>query len=149
MLDRRFVTVGNRIAAHSEANMTDLVQQLEQMRLRLHQQAQEESNLLAELGDSLRATDHQLLQDVRTVSAEHEARRATILGELQLLATRLNAFPVRGSGAPPLPTGARGMLSSAAPGDGQTGQANSDWEQRSATIREALNQHLAKRALAG
>jgi predicted component of type VI protein secretion system len=128
--------------------MTDLVQQLEQMRLRLHQQAEQESNLLAELGDAMRATDHQLLQDVRTVTADHEARRATILNELQLLASRLNAFPVRGQGAPSLPNATRGILANGVQANGQSLPADADWEQRSAIIREALHTHLAKRSLA-
>jgi len=127
--------------------MTDLVQQLEHMRVRMHQQAQQEAGLVAELGDALRASDHQLLQDVRTVAAEHEARRAAILGELQMLAARLNALPLRES-SPSLPNAPRGILSS--------GQSNAtpshrtaDWEQRSASIREALANHLQKRAVTG
>src|SRR5262249_44874675 len=130
-----------------EATMTDLVQQLEHMRMRMNQQAQHESNLVAELSDALRATDHQLLQDVRTLAAEHDARRATILCELQMLAARLNALPIRDAAAQSLPGGARGILSSGAAGDGQ-GHGPADWEQRSATIREALANHLQKRVLA-
>jgi hypothetical protein len=127
--------------------MTDLVQQLEHMRLRMNQLAQQEANLVAELGDALRASDHQLLQGVRTVTAEHEARRAAILGELQMLAARLNALPLR-EGGHSLANAPRGMLSS-----GQSNVAPSyrgaDWEQRSASIREALANHLQKRAVTG
>ena len=124
--------------------MTDLVQQLEQMRMRMNQQAQQESNLLAELSDALRSMDHQLLQDVRTLTAEHEARRETILCELQVLAARLNSFPGRGDAAPSLPNAGRGMLAS-----GANAPSELDWEQRSASIREALNNHVNYRALAG
>ena len=124
--------------------MTDLVQQLEHMRVRMHQQAQQEAGLVAELGDAMRASDHQLLQDVRTVAAEHEARRAAILGELQMLAARLNALPLRES-AHSLPNAPRGILS-----NGQSNPSRTaDWEQRSASIREALANHLQKRAVTG
>jgi hypothetical protein len=129
--------------------MTDLVQQLEHMRMRMNQQAQHESNLVSELSDALRATDHQLLQDVRTLAAEHEARRATILCELQMLAARLNALPLREQEAHALPNGPRGMLSSGMPSSGPPSHAAGDWEQRSANIRDALAKHLQKRALAG
>jgi hypothetical protein len=129
--------------------MTDLVQQLEHMRVRMNQQAQHESNLVAELSDALRATDHQLLQDVRTLAAEHEARRATILCELQMLAARLNALPVREQDGNALSDAPRGMLSSATPASGAPEQRGSDWEQRSAHIRDALATHLQRRALAG
>jgi predicted phage gp36 major capsid-like protein len=127
-----------------EAIMTDLVQQLEHMRLRMNQQAQHESNLVAELGDALRASDHQLLKDVRTVTAEHEARRATILGELQMLAARLNALPLR-DGAQSLPNAPRGILASE-PSSAAANYHGADWEERSARIREALAHHLQKRA---
>lgn len=126
--------------------MTDLVHQLEQMRMRMNQQAQHESNLVAELSDALRATDHQLLQDVRTLAAEHDQRRATILCELQMLAARLNSLPLREQGAASLANPPRGMLAS---GASPATPATSDWEQRSAEIREALANHLQKRALAG
>jgi hypothetical protein len=129
--------------------MTDLVQQLEHMRMRMNQQAQHEANLVAELSDALRATDHQLLQDVRTLAAEHEARRATILCELQMLAARLNSLPVREQEGNALPNAPRGMLSSATPTDGPPSHGGSDWEQRSAHIRDALATHLQRRALAG
>ncbi|HYP30967.1 MAG TPA: hypothetical protein VES00_03810 [Burkholderiaceae bacterium] len=126
--------------------MTDLVQQLEHMRVRMNQQAQHEANLVAELSDALRATDHQLLEDVRTLAAEHEARRATILCELQMLAARLNALPGREQDANALSNAPRGMLAS---GDGPPSPHGSDWEQRSAHIRDALATHLQRRALAG
>jgi hypothetical protein len=125
--------------------MTDLVQQLEHMRMRMNQQAQHESNLVAELSDALRATDHQLLQDVRTLAAEHDARRASILCELQMLAARLNALPLHEQG-PTIANAPRGMLASGAQ---QDAAATGDWEQRSAEIRDALANHLNRRALAG
>ena len=126
--------------------MTDLVQQLEQLRVRMNQQAQQEAHLLAQFGDVLRATDHQLLREIRTLTAEHEARRTAILCELQMLASRLDAVPIRAESAAPLPAAARGFLPSGVPANGEP---SGDWEQRSALIREALNNHLSKGALAG
>jgi hypothetical protein len=45
------------------------------------------------LSDSLRQADKQLLAEVRLAAAEHEARRSTIVGELDALASRIGMFP--------------------------------------------------------
>jgi hypothetical protein len=45
------------------------------------------------LGDGLSRHDQQLLQDIRTIVAEHEIRRATILDELHGLAKSIGTLP--------------------------------------------------------
>lgn len=76
--------------------MTDLSKNVEDMLSRLAENARTEQDFVRTLSDALRRVDEQLLRDVRNVSLQHELRREAILGELQELATRLCALPVRG-----------------------------------------------------
>jgi len=73
--------------------MTKMVQLVEEMRARLTQIADSEQALVRALGEALSLVDQKLLQDVRNLTTEHEARRAAILYELQGLAYRIGAFP--------------------------------------------------------
>ena len=72
--------------------MTTLIEQIEQMRLRMNQLATEEHGLVRSLGDALASADQRLLDEVRSVSASHEARRREIMRELQALAGRMCAL---------------------------------------------------------
>ena len=65
---------------------TTLVEQIEEMRVRMNQLARREQDLVR--------ADTKLLQDVRNVSLEHELRREGVLRELQSLATRMGALPM-------------------------------------------------------
>ena len=62
------------------------------MRQRLAQTAHTERALVQELGDALKRFDQDTLQNVRNVSAEHQARRAGILDELHALAGSIGTF---------------------------------------------------------
>ena len=79
--------------------------QVSQMRSRVAELAKLEGQLVSDLGSTLQQLDDLILHEVRTISAEHEARRASLLNELQLLAMKLDgSFPVSraansGSGA--------------------------------------------------
>lgn len=73
--------------------MTKLHLQIEEMRVRLTENARDEQCLVQALGDALSHVDKKLIDEVRNVTAEHEARRGAILNELQVLAARLCAFP--------------------------------------------------------
>ena len=76
--------------------MTNLSKNVEEMLSRLAENARTEQDFVRTLSDALRRVDEQLLRDVRNVSLQHELRREAILGELQELAVRLCALPVRG-----------------------------------------------------
>ncbi|MBS0253343.1 MAG: hypothetical protein JSR78_19970 [Proteobacteria bacterium] len=76
--------------------MTDLSKNVEEMLSRLAENARTEQDFVRTLSDALRRVDEQLLRDVRNISLQHELRREAILGELQELASRLCALPVRG-----------------------------------------------------
>jgi len=80
--------------------MTTSKEHLEYMHARLQQVAKREQLLIESLNEALCAADRRLLDDVRSVTLEHEARRAVILEELQTLASRIGAFAADG---PPLP----------------------------------------------
>lgn len=80
--------------------MTDLSKNVEEMLSRLAENARTEQDFVRTLSDALRRVDEQLLRDVRNVSLQHELRREAILGELQELASRLCALPVRGPAQP-------------------------------------------------
>jgi hypothetical protein len=64
-----------RSSSH-EVRATGLTEQLEQMRIRMNDAARRESDLAAELNAAIRRMDDQLLHEVRSMAAEHEARRA-------------------------------------------------------------------------
>jgi hypothetical protein len=64
--------------------------QVKQMRSRVAELAKLEGQLVSDLGSTLQELDDLILQEVRTISAEHEARRANLLNELQSLAMKLD-----------------------------------------------------------
>lgn len=116
------------------------------MRVRMNELAKNEQGLIMALGDALSRADHKLLDDVRNLSAEHEARRGAILKELQSLAARLGALPKPGDLFAPLgaPMG-RELQSPDANGmHGQHGR--SEWRRQSVSIQDELNKHLSARA---
>lgn len=121
--------------------MTSLVQQIEEMRVRLNELAGSEQGLVKALGDALNRADQKMLQDVRTVTVEHELRRGVILKELQVLALRIGAFPNTHDAEiiehvrPELP-------SYVAAGSGQPTYARGDWRQAASNIRDELEEHL-------
>src|SRR5262245_8784313 len=75
--------------------MRPLLQQLEEMHIRIAETATHEEKLVKALGDALTRLDDQLMQDVHSIASEHEARRTAILGELQGLAGSIGMFQVQ------------------------------------------------------
>jgi hypothetical protein len=61
--------------------------------LLLTQTAKHEQSLVKALADALGKVDDQLMQDIRKVAVQHQARRAEIFLELQALAHTIGAFP--------------------------------------------------------
>jgi len=125
---------------------TTLIEQIEEMRIRMNELAAGEQDLVRALGDALNRADQKLLQDVRLVAEEHEARRGVILKELQGLATRMGALP-----RPRRPFAA---IEEAAPLDltqeaQQPAVRGGDWRQAAANIRDELATHFNGRAVTG
>jgi hypothetical protein len=150
--------------------MTSLIQQIEQMRTRMNELAAGEQDLVRALGEALSRTDQKLLEDVRSVAADHEARRGAILNELQSLAARMGALPkplepyaalteapqraVRlggADGAVPRPQEPYDALT-VAPLDlppcemPQLTSGGGDWRKAAANIEDAINYHMNGRA---
>jgi hypothetical protein len=138
--------------------MDTLVKQIEEMRVRMNNLVTEEDRLVTALGNALTGADEKLLADVRNVAAAHEARRVTILKELQLLAGRMGMLP--GPRAPftaletvPVPELSQTIgpvetapvqepLQTSEPPVGGRG----DWRQATANIQDYLTLQLKARA---
>jgi hypothetical protein len=122
--------------------MTNLIEQIEAMRTRMNELAAEDQRLTSTLGDALASVDQRLLEGVRRLAAEHEARRGAILQELQTLAGRLFVLP--------RPREQVAALEEAPQEEAtrETGQIvrRGDWRQAAATIQEELAHHLKNRA---
>ena len=73
--------------------MTKLIQHIEEMGALLTQTTKSEQSLVKALGDALRHVDDQLVQDIRNLNTQHQARRAEIFLELQALACSIGLFP--------------------------------------------------------
>ena len=123
--------------------MTNLTQQIEQMRLRMNELTSDESRLVRSMADALAGVDQKLLEAVRTVAAEHEARRGEILRELQTLASRMFMIPRPQAG--PVNVLEKAIPQEPASVTDPVGRG-ADWRQAAANISEELTVHLKKRA---
>ena len=126
--------------------MTSLIEQIEEMRSRMNALAAGEQGLVTALGEALARADQKLLQDVRSVAADHEARRGAILSELQSLAARMGALP-----RPPQEPYAALMETpvNLPPREiAPLARGGGDWRQAAAQIEEVVSYHLKDRAAA-
>lgn len=83
--------------------LTRLSPHINQVRDRLSQTTDAERSLVLTLSEELKRFDQQTLQGIRTVAAEHEARRTGILQELQALADGIGMFQPQHGDALPKP----------------------------------------------
>ena len=111
----------------------------------MNQLAAGEQDLVRALGDALSHADQKLLQDVRGVAEEHEARRGAILKELQSLAARMGALPRRR----PFAALEEAAVDLPAHDPPQPALRGGDWRQAAANIREELASHFNGRAATG
>ena len=127
--------------------MPSLLQQIEDMRIRMNELATNEQDLVRALGGALLSADQKLLQDIRSVATDHEARRGAILNELQSLSARMSATDV--AEAIHRPDGGAGL----ALGDAlQLARRGGDWRQVAANVevpsrRGGLNRNIVRQAL--
>ena len=126
--------------------MTTLIEQIEEMRIRMNQLAAAEQDLVRALGDALSHADQKLLQDVRGVAEEHEARRGVILKELQGLAARMGALP---RSRRPFAALEEVPVDLPSHEPRQPALRGGDWRQAAANIREELASHFNGRATTG
>jgi len=73
-------------------DLTKLAPYVEQARTTLTETTERERALVQALSDEFTRLDGQTLQGIRTMAAEHEARRAGILDELQALSVSIGTF---------------------------------------------------------
>lgn len=126
--------------------MADSENHIEKMHRQLQQMAEREQMLINALDEALGRADRKLLDDVRSVTANHEARRAIIMSELQTLAQRIGALPVSEvpvdtiAYEPPEPVEVPSVndLTSAEPV-----ARGGDWRRAAKNITDGLDFHLA------
>ncbi len=112
--------------------MRKLLQQLEEMHIRIAETATHEETLVRALGEALSRLDEQLLSDVQSIASEHEVRRTAILGELQGLASSIGMFQLpRPGSATEIEADATTYLPSAG-----------DWRQATSNIRDDVEAPL-------
>ena len=73
--------------------MTMIIQLVEEVGAKIAHLKDTEQELVRALGKALNRVDQKLLQNVREITSEHEARRGAMLHELQCLAGRIGSFP--------------------------------------------------------
>jgi hypothetical protein len=120
-----------------------LLEQIEAMRARMNELATGEQAIIKTLGEALAAVDQRLLEDVRHVSAAHEARRGAILRELKVLAERMGALhqphvPVTAALEDP------SVVEPLKPSENAESHFNGggDWRQAAANMRDELDRHF-------
>jgi hypothetical protein len=138
-LEQIRTSIGRAGTSH-EASPDDLTVQLEQMRIRMNEVAKRESHLAAELNAAVRKMDDELLREVRSMAAEHEARRANILNELEAFAAQLDGLPDRHRRQSSLSVSARGLLAGSPP---SLAHPSLEQDGRERTMQAALTRALA------
>lgn len=124
--------------------MTKMVELVEDMRTRLTEVATTEQTLVRALGDALSAIDQQLLADVRDLTFAHEARRVAILQELQVLASRIGAFPVAQETQPALEANGRALAGDETGIDPNDAVRAGDWRQAVSNIKDDLDEYFGR-----
>jgi hypothetical protein len=125
--------------------MSTLVQQIEQMRSRMEEIAKSDGRLVAALAEALKRADEKLLNDVVELAEEHEARRSSILEELQALACRLGAFPRQIDQLPSEERAPRELEAHQAIPINLSVRARGDWRD-GILLDEEINNHLRRRS---
>ena len=126
--------------------MTKMIQLVEEMRARLNQITDTEQALVRALGEALSRVDQKLLQDVRTITTDHESRRGVILHELQSLASRIGTFPPAREQVPGLEFGNPVAKPVAAVNGSRTPLSRGDWRQAANNIEDELDIYFQDRA---
>jgi len=118
--------------------MSKMIQLVEEMRTRLNEITDTEQALVRALAEALSRVDHKLLQDVRSITTEHESRRGLILHELQSLASRIGAFPPAREAVPGLAYGEPHATPIAHANGNLPSFGGADWRQAASNIEDEL-----------
>src|SRR5688572_759876 len=135
--------------------MSKMAGLVDELRQQLNSAREGEQELVASLREALDQYDQRLLQDVRSLAAEHEARRGAILTELQTLARRMGAFPAPREphleltdATPPPRTTPPALPRSALAANGNKLQAveGGAWREATQRLQSELDGYFRKRA---
>jgi hypothetical protein len=130
--------------------MSKMIQLVDEMRTRLNEITEREQTLVRALGEALTRVDHRLLQDVRSITTDHEARRGAILSELQSLASRIGAFPaVAREPVAQLDHAEPALKPLAAANDRPPMFGRGDWRTAASNIEDELDIYFKDRAASG
>jgi hypothetical protein len=117
------------------------------MQQQLELMAAREQVLMAALNEALENADRKLLDDVRSISQEHEARRAHIFSEMQILANRIGAFPLPAKPVETVEYQALGSptvtaTTTSVPEAPEAAPKGGDWRKATEKIAKELDFHL-------
>jgi hypothetical protein len=129
--------------------MSKMIQLVDEMRTRLSEITEREQTLVRALGEALTRVDHRLLQDVRAITTDHEARRGAILSELQNLASRIGAFPAPREPVAQLDHAEPALKPLAAANDRPPMFGRGDWRTAASNIEDELDIYFKERAASG
>ncbi len=125
--------------------MSESENHIELMHLRLQKMAAREQLLINALNEALSRADRKLLDDVRSVTADHEARRAIIMTELQTLAERIGVFPASDASIETIEYESPEVNITPAVGELDTSETlarGGDWRTAAKKITDGLDFHL-------
>jgi hypothetical protein len=129
--------------------MSKMIQLVDEMRTRLNEVTEREQALVRALGEALTRVDHRLLQDVRSITSDHEARRGAILSELQGLAARIGAFPAGREPVAQLNHAEPTAKPLAAANDRPPMFGRGDWRKAASNIEDELDVYFKDRTASG
>jgi hypothetical protein len=145
--------------------MTKMIQLVAEMGAKIAHLKDTEQELIRALGEALNRVDERLLQNVREITSEHEARRGAMLHDLRCLAARIGSFPTSRrpmsgieSAEPaarpikaangPAPNGIPAVDGLDAADDHETLLQCGDWRQAVSNIHDELDGYFKDRAAA-
>src|SRR5262245_3024582 len=117
---------------------------IDDMRARLTEVADTEQAMIQALAEALSRVDQKLLDEVRSLTMDHEARRAAILTELYNLASRIGAFPASRDPLPPLEDAGSGLTTYVPVEETQEIPRSGDWRQAVSSIKDDFGVYYAR-----
>ncbi len=112
---------------------------------RLTENSATELDAVERLANAIRRADERMLEEVRSVTLMHEARREAIFGELQHLANRLCALPTGHTVSDPIPVIHQPPLDATPVSIGpQHAPCAGDWREATQRIDEEIDQYFGR-----
>ena len=127
--------------------MTESLDHIEQMQRRLEQMAAREQVLIQALNEALICADQKLLDEVRSVTVDHETRRTVIQSELLSLAERIGVFPLSAKTPTTIdyqPGDVPDQKKRAVLRDADASSNGGDWRKATENIAEELDHYVSR-----